>query len=163
MSSFSLTVNGKRHTVDVDPDTPLLWVLRDTLGFTGTKYGCGQGYCGSCTVHVDGEAVRSCSLAIESLGDKKVTTIEGLSPDSSHALQKAWIAEDVPQCGYCQSGQIMAAAALLAQKPKPSDEDIDAGMSLICRCGTYNRIRKAIHVAAGTLQKKELGQKGGKS
>ena len=154
MPSFTLSVNGKKRTVDVDPETPLLWVLRDTIGLTGTKYGCGQGYCGSCTVHVDGEATRSCTMAVESLGDKKVTTIEGLSPDGSHPLQRAWIAEQVPQCGYCQSGQIMAAAALLTQKAKPSDEDINASMELICRCGTYNRIRRAIHVAANSTQKK---------
>ncbi|MBI3003931.1 MAG: (2Fe-2S)-binding protein [Ignavibacteriales bacterium] len=162
MSSFTLTVNGKKHTVDVDPDTPLLWVLRDSIGLTGTKYGCGQGYCGSCTVHVDGEAIRSCTMAIESLSDKKVTTIEGLSPNSSHPIQQAWIAHDVPQCGYCQSGQIMAAAALLSEKPDPNDEDINASMNLICRCGTYNRIREAVHVASENMRKKELGQKGGK-
>lgn len=159
MPSFTLSVNGRKHTVDVDAETPLLWVLRDTIGLTGTKYGCGQGYCGSCTVHVDGEATRSCTMAVESLGDKKVTTIEGLSPDGSHPLQRAWIAEEVPQCGYCQSGQIMAAAALLTQKSNPSDEDITGSMDLICRCGTYNRIRKAIHVASNSMQKKNVGQK----
>ena len=159
MSSFTLTVNSKKHTVEVDPETPLLWVLRDSLGLTGTKYGCGQGYCGSCTVHIDGEAVRSCTMAVESLSGKKVTTIEGLSANSSHPVQQAWIAEDVPQCGYCQSGQIMAAAALLSEKSNPNDEDINASMSLICRCGTYNRIRKAVHVASGSIRKKELGQK----
>ncbi len=162
MPSFSLTVNGKKHTVDVDPETPLLWVLRDSIGLTGTKYGCGQGYCGSCTVHVDGEALRSCTMAIESLAGKKVTTIEGLSPNSNHPVQQAWIAVDVPQCGYCQPGQIMAAAALLSEKSSPSDEDIEASMNLICRCGTYNRIREAVHVASGATKKKELGQKGGK-
>ena len=159
MPSFMLSVNGKKHTVDVDPETPLLWVLRDTIGLTGTKYGCGQGYCGSCTVHIEGEATRSCTLAVESLGDKKVTTIEGLSADGSHPVQRAWVAEEVPQCGYCQSGQIMAAAALLSQKPNPNDDDIEASMDLICRCGTYNRIRKAIHSAANATQKKEVGQK----
>jgi len=159
MPSFTLSVNGKKRTVDVDPETPLLWVLRDTIGLTGTKYGCGEGYCGSCTIHVDGEATRSCTLAVESLGDKKVTTIEGLSPDGNHSLQRAWIAEEVPQCGYCQPGQIMAAAALLTQKTNPSEEDITASMDLICRCGTYNRIRKAIHAAAKAPQKKEVGQK----
>ena len=162
MSSFNLTVNGKKHTVDVDSDTPLLWVLRDALGLTGTKYGCGQGYCGTCTVHIDGEPVRSCTMAVDSLSGRKVTTIEGLSAHSDHPVQQAWIAEDVPQCGFCQSGQIMAAAALLGEKPNPSDEDINASMGLICRCGTYNRIRKAIHVASDGIRKKELGQKGGK-
>lgn len=159
MPFFTLTVNGKKHTVEVDPETPLLWVLRDSLGLTGTKYGCGQGYCGSCTVHIAGEAVRSCTMAVESLSGKKVTTIEGLSANSSHPVQQAWIAEDVPQCGYCQSGQIMAAAALLSEKSNPNDEDINASMSLICRCGTYNRIRKAIHVTSDGIRKKELGQK----
>ncbi|MBI4429936.1 MAG: (2Fe-2S)-binding protein [Ignavibacteriales bacterium] len=162
MSSFTLTVNGKKHAVDVDPDTPLLWVLRDSIGLTGTKYGCGSGYCGSCTVHVDGEAIRSCTMAIESLSGKKVTTIEGLSMNFGHPVQQAWIAGDVPQCGYCQSGQIMAAAALLSEKSHPTDEDINASMNLICRCGTYNRIREAVHVASETILKKELGQKGGK-
>jgi isoquinoline 1-oxidoreductase alpha subunit len=145
---ISLSVNGKRHEVDVQPDTPLLWVLRETIGLTGTKFGCGLGQCGACTVHLDGKAVRSCQTPVSSAAGKKVTTIEGLSPDSSHALQKAWIAEQVPQCGYCQSGQIMAAAALLAKTPHPSDQDIDAGMTNICRCGTYQRIRRAIHRAS---------------
>ena len=161
MSSFTLTVNGKKHSVDVDPNMPLLWVLRDAIGLTGTKYGCGQGYCGSCTVHVDGEAIRSCTMAIESLSGKKVTTIEGLSAGTTHPVQQAWIAEDVPQCGYCQSGQIMAAAALLAEKSNPSDEDINTSLNLICRCGTYNRIRRAVHGASEATRKKELGQKGG--
>ena len=145
---ISLSVNGKRHDLDVQPDTPLLWVLRETIGLTGTKFGCGLGQCGACTVQLDGIAVRSCQMPVSSAVGKKLTTIEGLSADSSHVLQKAWIAEQVPQCGYCQSGQIMAAAALLAKKPRPTDQDIDAGMTNICRCGTYNRIRRAIHRAA---------------
>lgn len=148
MALISLTVNGKKQTVDVDPATPLLWVLRDTLGFTGTKYSCGIGACGSCTVHLDGEAIRSCSVTIASCQDKSVTTIEGLSPDLSHPIQKAWIEVDVPQCGYCQSGMIMSAAALLKHKKQPTDADIDTAVSNLCRCGTYNRIRKAIHLAA---------------
>jgi len=148
---ISLSVNGKRHDIDVAPDTPLLWVLRETIGLTGTKFGCGLGQCGACTIHLDGKAVRSCQVPISSVAGRKVTTIEGLSPDSSHALQKAWIAEQVPQCGYCQSGQIMAAAALLAKAPHPTDEDIDAGMTNICRCGTYQRIRRAIHRAANSV------------
>jgi isoquinoline 1-oxidoreductase alpha subunit len=135
MSRFSLTVNGCRHTVSAAPDTPLLWVLRDTLGLTGAKFGSGIGECGACTVHLDGKAVRSC---------------EGLSPRGNHPVQRAWLEEDVPQCGYCQPGMIMAAAALLAQRPKPSDRDIDAGVTNICRCGTYPRIRAAIHRAAGS-------------
>jgi isoquinoline 1-oxidoreductase alpha subunit len=146
MTSISITVNGQEHTVDVDPETPLLWVLRDTLGLTGTKYTCGVGQCGACTVHLDGEPVRSCTLPVSEVGSRAVTTIEGLSPDGSHPLQQAWIAESVPQCGYCQPGQIMTAAALLAANPTPSDEDIDAAMSgVLCRCGTYPRIRRAIH------------------
>jgi isoquinoline 1-oxidoreductase alpha subunit len=150
MSSFSLVVNGGVSIVDVSPDTPLLWVLRDTLGLTGTKFGCGRALCGACTVHIDGEATRSCVTSVQEAAGKKITTIEGLSPDRSHPIQKAWIQEDVPQCGYCQSGQIMTAAALLAQKAKPTDQDIDAAMSgILCRCGTYNRIRRAIHRAAG--------------
>ena len=148
MASISLTVNGRRQIVDVSPDTPLLWVLRDTLSLTGTKYGCGIGQCGSCTVHVGGEATRSCATPVSYCEGKTITTIEGLSADLSHPLQKAWIEEDVPQCGYCQSGQIMAAAALLRQNPHPSDADINATMTNICRCGTYQRIRAAIHRAA---------------
>jgi isoquinoline 1-oxidoreductase alpha subunit len=144
-----LTINRKEYSVDVDPDTPLLWVLRNTLSMTGTKFGCGMAQCGACTVHVEGEAVRSCILPVSFVEGKNVLTIEGLSPDSSHPLQQAWIAEEVPQCGYCQSGQIMSAAALLAQKPTPTDADIDGAMSgNICRCGTYQRIRRAIHRAA---------------
>jgi aerobic-type carbon monoxide dehydrogenase small subunit (CoxS/CutS family) len=147
-----IIVNGKRHQVDVDADTPLLWVLRESLGLTGTKFGCGIAQCGACTVHVDGQPIRSCITAITAVKGKRITTIEGLSTDGSHVLQQAWIAEEVPQCGYCQSGQLMSAAALLAAKPKPTDADIDAAMSgNICRCGTYQRIRRAIHRAAGTL------------
>jgi aerobic-type carbon monoxide dehydrogenase small subunit (CoxS/CutS family) len=149
MASTTLTVNGTRHTVDVAPETPLLWVLRDTLGMTGTKFGCGMAQCGACTVHLDGTPTRSCVTPVSAVGSRKVTTIEGLSADGDHPVQRAWIAEDVPQCGYCQSGQIMSAVALLAKNPSPSDADIDAAMSgNICRCGTYQRIRKAIHRAA---------------
>jgi aerobic-type carbon monoxide dehydrogenase small subunit (CoxS/CutS family) len=146
---ISLTVNGKRYDVDVSADMPLLWVIRDTIGLTGTKFGCGLSQCGACTVHLDGQPVRSCVTAVSTVGPKKVTTIEGLSPTTSHALQVAWIAEQVPQCGYCQSGQLMTAAALLTRTPKPTDADIDTAMSgNICRCGTYQRIRRAIHRAA---------------
>ena len=148
---IEISVNGQAHQLDVEDDMPLLWVLRDELGMTGTKYGCGIGQCGACTVHVDGEAQRSCSLPVSAAAGTKITTIEGLSPDSSHAVQKAWVAEDVPQCGYCQSGQIMAAAAFLAANPKPTDADIDANLSNICRCGTYPRMRKAIHRAAALI------------
>jgi isoquinoline 1-oxidoreductase alpha subunit len=148
--AITFTLNGKSQTVDVSPDMPLLWVLRDTLNMTGTKFGCGMALCGACTVHINGEATRSCITQISTVSGKKVTTIEGLSADGSHPVQKAWIAEDVPQCGYCQSGQIMSAVALLSKKPKPTDTDIDDFMSgNICRCGTYQRIRKAIHRAAG--------------
>ena len=147
---ISLTVNGKRYDVDVSPDMPLLWVIRDAIGLTGTKFGCGLSQCGACTVHLDGEPIRSCVTPVSSVGSKKVTTVEGLSPTANHALQAAWIAEQVPQCGYCQSGQLMSAAALLAKKPNPTDADIDAAMSgNICRCGTYQRIRRAVHRAAG--------------
>jgi len=145
---ISLNVNGRVLSVDVDPDTPLLWVIREQLQLTGTKFGCGVALCGACTVHLDGQAVRSCSVPVSAVADQKITTIEGLSPDRSHPVQKAWIAEQVPQCGYCQSGMIMAVAALLKEKPKPTDADIDAAITNICRCGTYQRIRKAIHVAA---------------
>jgi isoquinoline 1-oxidoreductase alpha subunit len=146
---ISLTVNGQRHDVDVTADMPLLWVIRDVVGLTGTKFGCGLSQCGACTVHLNGEPVRSCSTTASSAAGKAVTTIEGLSPTSSHALQGAWIAEQVPQCGYCQSGQLMSAAALLTKHPNPTDADIDAAMSgNICRCGTYQRIRRAIHRAA---------------
>ena len=142
-----LDINGTVHEVDVDPETPLLWVLRENLGMTGTKYGCGIAQCGACSVHLDGAVMRSCQLQVGSI-EGKVTTIEGLSPDASHPIQRAWLAHQVPQCGYCQSGQIMAAAALLAQNPAPSDADIDDAMTNICRCGTYGRIRAAIHTAA---------------
>jgi isoquinoline 1-oxidoreductase alpha subunit len=144
-----LTINGHPQQVDVDPDTPLLWVLRDTLGLTGTRYGCGIAQCGACTVHVDGVATRSCSVPVSSAEGAQITTIEGLSPNGGlHPVQKAWIAHDVPQCGYCQSGMIMAVAALLKEKPRPTDADIDAAITNICRCGTYARIRAAIHTAA---------------
>jgi len=149
MPSYTLQVNGRRHSVDVAADTPLLWVVRDHLELTGTKYGCGAGLCGACTVHLDGSPARSCTLPVSAVGSKKITTIEGLGGEKTlHAVQQAWIAEDVPQCGYCQSGQIMAAAALLAKNRHPSDADIDAAMTNICRCGTYQRMRKAIKRAA---------------
>jgi len=141
-------INGHWTAIEGDPQTPLLWVIRDSLGLTGTKYGCGIASCGACTVHVDGSAVRSCSFPLGAAEGRKVTTIEGLSPDRSHPVQRAWIAEQVPQCGYCQSGMIMAVTALLAVKDRPSDADIDAAITNICRCGTYNRIRSAIHLAA---------------
>jgi aerobic-type carbon monoxide dehydrogenase small subunit (CoxS/CutS family) len=144
-----LTVNGNALEVDVDPETPLLWVLRDTLGLTGTKFGCGMALCGACTVHLDGQPVRSCSTPVSAVGTLPVTTIEGLSREQTHPVQKAWIELDVPQCGYCQAGQIMSASALLAAKAKPSDSEIDAAMAgNLCRCGTYQRIRAAIHRAA---------------
>jgi aerobic-type carbon monoxide dehydrogenase small subunit (CoxS/CutS family) len=147
---IGLRINGKDVTVEAAPDTPLLWVLRDNLGMTGTKFGCGIAQCGACTVHVDGEVARSCQLPVGGLAGKEITTIEGLSEDGAHPVQQAWIAEQVPQCGYCQSGQIMSAAALLARTQNPSDEQIDAAMSgNMCRCGTYQRIRTAIHRAAG--------------
>jgi aerobic-type carbon monoxide dehydrogenase small subunit (CoxS/CutS family) len=146
---ITLNVNGREFKADVEPDTPLLWTLRDGLGLTGTKFGCGIAQCGACTVHLDGQPIRSCVTPVSAVGNKKVTTIEGLSADGTHPVQRAWEAEQVPQCGYCQSGQIMSAAALLAKKPKPSDADIDKAMAgNICRCGTYQRIRKAIHTAA---------------
>jgi aerobic-type carbon monoxide dehydrogenase small subunit (CoxS/CutS family) len=149
MATFNLTINNKVHSVEVDSDTPLLWVLRDELELKGTKFGCGIGQCGACTVHLNGNAVRSCSLPIGAASKGKITTIEGLSSDGSHPLQQAWMEIDVPQCGYCQVGQIMSAAALLARKPNPSDDDIDTAMSgNICRCGTYPRIRKAIKAAS---------------
>ena len=148
--AVAFTVNGAAASVDVDANTPLLWVVREHLKLTGTKFGCGSGLCGACTVHVDGKAVRSCQTTMSEVAGKKVTTIEGLSPTSSHPLQKAWIAEQVPQCGYCQSGQIMAAASLLKKKPRPTDKDIDEAMTNICRCGTYQRIREAVHMAAGS-------------
>ena len=145
----TFTLNGSRQTVDVHPQTPLLWVLRDTLGLTGTKFGCGMALCGACTVHIGGNAVRSCVTQISSVAGKAVTTIEGLSADTTHPVQRAWIEEDVPQCGYCQSGQIMAAASLLAKTAQPTDADIDEALrGNICRCGTYGQIRRAIHRAA---------------
>jgi isoquinoline 1-oxidoreductase subunit alpha len=150
--AVTLTINGKQHAVDADPSTPMLWVLRDHLGLTGTKYGCGIAQCGACTVHVDGVAVRSCQLPLEAAAGMQITTIEGLSPDSSHPLQKLWVEFNVPQCGYCQTGILMAAAALLKEKPRPTDEDIDAYVSNICRCGTYPRVRAAIHKAAETAR-----------
>ena len=149
MTTVAFTINGKAVSVEAEADTPLLWVVREHLKLTGTKYGCGAGLCGSCTVHVDGKAVRSCQTVASSIAGKKVTTIEGLSANGDHPLQKAWIAEQVPQCGYCQSGQIMSAAALLAKTPNPTDAQIDSAMTgNICRCGTYQRIRRAIHRAA---------------
>ncbi|HYL62692.1 MAG TPA: (2Fe-2S)-binding protein [Candidatus Methylomirabilis sp.] len=154
--AITFTLNGKPKTLpsNVSPDMPLLWVLRDVLDMTGTKFGCGMALCGACTVHINGQATRSCMTPISSVSGKTVLTIEGLSEDGSHAVQKAWIEEDVPQCGYCQSGQIMSAVALLAKKPHPTDADIDEAMSgNICRCGTYQRIRKAIHRAAGAPAK----------
>jgi isoquinoline 1-oxidoreductase alpha subunit len=146
---IKLNINGKSVEADVEDEMPLLWVLREELGMTGTKYGCGIAQCGACTVHVNGQPLRSCSVPASALQGVQITTIEGLSADSSHPVQKAWAALDVPQCGYCQSGQIMAAAALLRNNPKPSDKDIDEAMSNICRCGTYQRIRAAVHMAAG--------------
>lgn len=149
MAAVHLLINNTPHEIDIAPDTPLLWVLRDTLNLTGTKYGCGMGLCGACTVHLDGEAVRSCQTPVSSVGSKKITTIEGLSQANHHRVQLAWIAEQVPQCGYCQSGQIMAAAALLSKTPHPTDDQIDAAMvGNLCRCGVYQRIRRAIHRAA---------------
>jgi isoquinoline 1-oxidoreductase alpha subunit len=148
MPSYTLTVNGRRQTVDVPEDMPLLWVLRDVLDLKGTKFGCGAAFCGACTVHVGNTAIRSCQTAISRV-NQPVTTIEGLSADGNHPLQVAWRDIDVPQCGYCQAGQLMTAAALIAKKPKPTDADIDEAMTNICRCGTYQRIRAAIHMAAG--------------
>jgi isoquinoline 1-oxidoreductase subunit alpha len=149
MADFTLRVNGSDTKVSVPPETPLLWVLRDTLALTGTKFGCGAGLCGACTVHVEGAAIRSCSTPVSQVAGKSITTIEGLEANGLHVLQQAWIAEEVPQCGYCQTGQIMTAAALLAKTPNPSDEEITRAMNgNLCRCGTYERIRKAIHRAA---------------
>jgi isoquinoline 1-oxidoreductase subunit alpha len=149
---ITLLVNGTQHQVDLEPDTPLLWALRDAVGLTGTKFGCGIGQCGACTVHVDGRAMRSCSVPIGVLNGASIMTIEGLSGDGKHAVQQAWVAEDVPQCGYCQSGQIMATVAFLKQNPNPTDADIDAAITNICRCGTYERLRRAIHRAAELLR-----------
>jgi aerobic-type carbon monoxide dehydrogenase small subunit (CoxS/CutS family) len=158
MASIKFNLNGKSQTVDASPDMPLLWVLRDVLGMTGTKYGCGIAACGACTVHMEGNAIRSCQTAIEKVAGKNITTIEGLSADASHPVQQAWIELDVPQCGYCQSGQIMTASALLAKNSKPSDADIDEVMrGNICRCGTYQSIRKAVHLAA------DIKAKGGRA
>ena len=152
----SLNVNGRSVEFQADPATPLLWVLREQLGLTGTKYGCGIAQCGACTVHLDGAAIRSCVVPVSAVQPtQKVVTIEGLSPDTSHPVQKAWATLDVPQCGYCQSGMIMAAAALLKDQPKPTDAQINESITNICRCGTYNRVRKAIHVAAGTIELKK--------
>jgi isoquinoline 1-oxidoreductase alpha subunit len=149
-----LNINGKVHEVDAEPDTPLLWALREQVGLTGTKYGCGVAACGACTVHVDGVPTRTCTMPISSFTEaQKIVTIEGLSPEVTHPIQKAWLELDVPQCGYCQSGQIMAAAALIASKPNPTDDDINAEMTNICRCGTYNRIRAAIKLAASNVKR----------
>ncbi len=149
MATFTLSVNGRDYIVDVPAEMPLLWVIRDVIGLTGTKYGCGVAQCGACTVHLDGRAIRSCVTAVSVVGGRPVTTIEGLSPEGTHPVQNAWVAEDVPQCGYCHSGQIMSAAALLSGNTHPSDRDIDTAMSgIICRCGTYDRIRRAIHHAS---------------
>jgi isoquinoline 1-oxidoreductase alpha subunit len=147
----SLTINGQTHEVDADPDTPLLWVLREWIGLTGTKYGCGIAQCGACTVHIDGVATRSCSFPVSAAAGKNITTIEGLAQNNSlHPVQKAWLDNDVPQCGYCQSGMMMAVAALLKEKPKPSDADIDKAITNICRCGTFQQVRAAIHAAAAS-------------
>jgi len=154
MASYNLLVNGKNYTVEADPQMPLLWAIRDLVGLTGTKYGCGIAQCGACTVHLNGNPIRSCSLPVSAAANQKITTIEGISADNSHPVQQAWITEQVPQCGYCQSGQIMAAVALLKNKPNPTDKDIDALMQgHICRCGTYPRIRKAIKTAAKAMAK----------
>ncbi len=158
MASIKFTLNGKPQTVEASPEMPLLWVLRDVIGLTGTKFGCGMALCGACTVHMEGNAIRSCMTAIQNVSGKSITTIEGLSSDASHPVQQAWIELDVPQCGYCQSGQIMTASALLAKNKKPSDADIDEVMrGNICRCGTYQSIRKAVHLAA------EIKAKGGRA
>lgn len=152
MAKYNLKINNKNYAVDADPQTPLLWVIRDEVGLTGTKYGCGIAQCGACTVHLNGNAVRSCSLPISAVAEQNVTTIEGLSTDNSHPVQKAWLEVQTPQCGYCQSGQIMSAVALLNNTPKPTDDQIDQAMAgNICRCGTYHRIRKAIHVASNEM------------
>jgi aerobic-type carbon monoxide dehydrogenase small subunit (CoxS/CutS family) len=151
MPPFTLSVNGESRAVNVPAEMPLLWVLRDTLGLTGTKYGCGMALCGACTVLLDGEATRTCVTPVSGVGRRAITTIEGLSAEGDHPVQRAWIAEEVPQCGFCQSGQVLAAAALLKTKPDPTDADIDAAMTNICRCGTYQRIRRAIHRAAAEV------------
>ena len=153
MNKITISVNGSKRLLNIDGETPLLWVLRDELKLTGTKYGCGRGLCGACTVHIDGEETRSCITAVENIQGSEITTIEGLSNNSDHPVQKAWIVEDVPQCGYCQSGQIMTASALLNRNKNPDDLDIDSAMKMnICRCGTYQRIRKAIHTASKELK-----------
>ena len=149
---ITLTINGTPHQIDLEPDTPLLWAIRDAVGLTGTKFGCGIAQCGACTVHINGQPMRSCSVPIGRLEGAAITTIEGLSPDSKHPVQQAWLAEDVAQSGWCQSGQIMAVAAFLKQNPKPTDADIDANITNICRCGTYERLRRAIHRAADLMK-----------
>ncbi len=149
---ITLKINSKEHTLNIESDTPLLWAIRDTVNLTGTKYGCGIQQCGACTVLIEKRPVRSCGITVGEVGDKDITTIEGLSPDSSHPVQKAWVAEQVPQCGYCQSGQILAAVSLLERKPNPTDKDIDRGMLNLCRCGTYTRVRKAIHRASELMK-----------
>ena len=149
---ITLTVNGTQHNIDLEPDTPLLWALRDAIGLTGTKFSCGIAQCAACTVHINGRAMRSCSVPIGTLASASIVTIEGLSPDNNHPVQRAWIAEDVPQCGYCQSGQIMATASFLKQYPNPTDAEIDANITNICRCGTYERLRRAIHRAADLMK-----------
>lgn len=153
---MQLTINGKIHNIDVEPTMPLLWAIREVVGLTGTKYGCGVAQCGACTVYLNGEPVRSCSLPVSAVGKAKITTIEALSKNNTHPVQQAWIALDVPQCGYCQSGQVMAAAALLKKIPKPTDADIDSAMSNLCRCGTYQKIRDGIHVASGQKKLAEV-------
>jgi isoquinoline 1-oxidoreductase subunit alpha len=150
--AFDLNVNGTQHSVDADTQTPLLWVIRDYLGMTGTKFSCGIGQCGACTVHVDGQAVRSCSVSAETAVGKRITTIEGISPDGNHPIQVAWKEFDTPQCGYCQSGMIMSALALLQRRPNPTDADINVGVTNACRCGTYHRVRQAIHLAADLMK-----------
>ena len=153
MKKITISVNGSKREFNIDGGTPLLWVLRDELKLTGTKYGCGRGLCGACTVHIDGEETRSCITAVENIQGREITTIEGLSKDGNHPVQKAWVEQDVPQCGYCQSGQIMTASALLSRNNNPDDSDIDSAMKMnICRCGTYQRIRKAIHTASKELR-----------
>jgi isoquinoline 1-oxidoreductase subunit alpha len=160
MAKFTLNINGKQTPLEAEPNMPLLWALRDVLGMTGTKYGCGMSQCGACTVHIDGNPTRSCSIAVNQIRKAKITTIEGLSANVEHAVQQAWIAEQAPQCGYCQSGQIMSAVALLAKNTSPSDADIDAAMAgNLCRCGTYPRIRKAIHRAAEAMKEEKSGGK----
>ncbi|HEY7292162.1 MAG TPA: (2Fe-2S)-binding protein [Vicinamibacterales bacterium] len=162
MATFQLSVNGQSRTVDLAPDVPLLWVLRDSLGLRGTKFGCGRGICGACTVHVDGAAIRSCVTPVSSIAQQRITTIEGLGAGGLHPVQKAWLEEDVPQCGYCQAGQIMMAASLLAFKPHPSDQDIlDAMSNNLCRCGTYLRIRRAVRRAADTAAAETVRKSGG--